>query len=128
MTGLSEVTMNNLDLDITESERLKADGMARAIASADRYSIHDCKTLWSRDALNIVIKYCKLFPHQGEFLTEDVRYWARSIGFREPYNTCAWGYVMKKAYNIGIIIPVGVGKSRRSVAHRAYTTIWKKAR
>jgi hypothetical protein len=62
-----------------------------------------------------------------EFMTEDVRAFAERNGLESPPNLKAWSGVMLRAAKMKIIKKVGIGQRKQPQAHRAFTTIWKRA-
>jgi hypothetical protein len=93
-------------------------GMLLAASHADRLN-----TDWTEDSTNVFKLYARLHP-QG-FMTEDVRLWSVKLGFTEPPDNRAWGYIARSLANQGYIEAVGYGKQRSATCHGSPKTIWK---
>lgn len=93
-------------------------GMLVAASHANRTSAE-----WSSEA-EILFKLHARFHPEG-FMTEDVRVWAVKLGFDEPPDNRAWGYVAKKLARQGYIEAIGYGKQRSATCHGSPKTIWK---
>lgn len=108
--------MNTLNADLAE---LGADvGMTLAASHADRV-----REEWSSQAEELFILYA--IQHPDGFMTEDVRNWAAKLGYDEPPDNRAWGYVAKKVAKAGHTYAAGFGKQRSSTCHGSPKTIWK---
>lgn len=78
---------------------------------------------WSELAEILFKLHARLHP-EG-FMTEDVRVWAVKLGFTEPPDNRAWGYIAKSLARQGYIEAIGYGKQRSATCHGSPKTIWK---
>lgn len=84
-------------------------GIARAEDRANRDHIQ-----WSEEAEAAVRLYCVQHPRK-QFLTEDVRAWAESMGLvSQPENGRAWGAVIQRCARLGLIRRVGYAPAKSS--------------
>lgn len=93
-------------------------GMMRSTNRADRVTDD-----WSDNA-ELLFKYYAMM-HRDGFMTEDVRVWAKKLGFAEPPDNRAWGSVARKLAKAKAICAVGYGKQRSVTCHGSPKTIWK---
>lgn len=108
----------NAALNIDLAQQGADTGMLVAASHADRLN-ND----WTEDSTNVFKLYARLHP-QG-FMTEDVRLWSVKLGFTEPPDNRAWGYIARSLANQGYIEAVGYGKQRSATCHGSPKTIWK---
>lgn len=104
---------------IEEGEKLKEQGMERALESAEKVD-----PFWRVKALDIVKEF--LNNHEGEFLTEDIRAYAALKDFPLPPSARAWGGVINKAAFDGLIKKVRVDMVTNPKAHRCFANVWIK--
>lgn len=108
-------------LNKLKAEYLKDDGLFRAVNNAD-----NTIDKWSESAYAMFLDYL-LMNSNIEFLAEDARVWCEQRGLATPPNKRAWGGIITKANNEGIIKFCGYGKTSNPQAHRAIAAIWRKA-
>lgn len=87
-----------------EAQRKANEGMARAVEHADRV-----KPSWSERALAALQVYC--LKHE-EFTAEEARAAMHKGGLPKPTDGRAWGWVFRKASNLGWIHRVGYAPRR----------------
>lgn len=107
-----------LELNLDYADLGAQTGMMRSSNHADRVTKD-----WSREA-ELLFQYYALM-HRDGFMTEDVRVWAKKLGFSEPPDNRAWGAVAKKLAKAERIRAVGYGKQRSVTCHGSPKTIWK---
>lgn len=96
-------------------------GMARAAARADRNAPN-----WTQDAFAALRLFLDEKP--GEFMSEDVRSFAeRTMGLIPAPDPRAWGSVMRRASNQGLVIQVAFRPSSNPQAHTRPTAVWRQA-
>jgi hypothetical protein len=108
--------------DQSIAERNKENGMHSAVAHADREVDG-----WSDRAYEILKTFlirCSLFD---EFMGEDIREYAKRLGFPDPPSERAWGAVIRRAAIKNLIKFVGYAKTTNPKAHRTPAALWKKA-
>lgn len=93
-------------------------GMALAASKADR-TIEN----WTDQSVELFKMYG--MTHRDGFMTEDVREWARKLGFQDPPDSRAWGMVARKLVKAGAIEAIGYAKQRSATCHGSPKTIWK---
>lgn len=103
-------------LDRSESEKLRNDGIRRAVDHADQR-----KPLWRLRALNFLKRYPK-----DRFMAEDLREWSYSAGLETPPSCRAWGWVIKEAQRQGLIDHAGYQLVKNPLAHRTPASVWIK--
>jgi len=82
-------------------------GMTLAASHADR-TVEN----WTEEAEELFTLYASMHPNG--FLTEDVRMWAKKLGFPPPPDGRAWGYIARKASVSGRIKSIGYAKAKSS--------------
>ena len=111
------------DAEITNVGRRKT-GAELAVCGAEQAADHAEQVApgWREMALQAVREFIK--QHNGAFLAEDVRTWARHI---PPVpSERAWGSVMLRASRLGLIINTGeTRKVKNATAHSANASVWK---
>jgi hypothetical protein len=108
---------------IADGERLKEDGMQRAIDHAD--AVSEISPQWSQRAFNAAVQYVREFPSGHQFKTEDVRLWAdKHNKIEQPPSDRAWGGVIVKLANQKLIYKVGHAVVNNPNAHRCFATLW----
>jgi hypothetical protein len=101
--------------------------MAQAIANGNeamRRSEHSAESEcpgWSEAAYLCVT----MFPKE-EFLVEEPREWAYSMGLHKPFEQRCWGQVIKNLIRDGVLIPNGFGRRQHIEGHGDMTNKWKK--
>ena len=77
---------------------------------------------WADEAYD----YLKLYIRRGhEFMAEDVRRWAKGWLLEDPPSKRAWGGVIRRAANAGLIEKVGIRQVQNQKAHCANANVWK---
>ena len=85
---------------------------------------------WKQYAMNYLVRYlAEIAPRisSREFMAEDVRNWAHRNGLELPPTGRAWGGIITKAANMGLIIKVGLGYTKNKKAHKTPAAIWRAA-
>ena len=103
-------------LDLFKSERLREDGITRAIENAERKSDN-----WMEKAVQFVVRFPK-----DRFMTEDVRVWSHENGLPIPPSARSWGAVIRAAEKLGVVRRVGYGSVSNPKAHRTPASVWTK--
>jgi hypothetical protein len=106
--------MIQLSMDL--SKKLKEDGMQRAVDHANTVT-----TGWSEKAFDFLKGYIAINPL---FMTEDVRYASQGI-VPSPPSQRAWGYVIRRAVQEGLIFRHDIKPVKNIKAHRANASVWK---
>lgn len=112
--------MRQLELDFTQAEINKQNGIEVAELNAEFHHPE-----WSTEALVWLCRFLRNYSF--DFMTEDVRLFAESNGFKAPVTSRSWGAVMLRASRAGIIKKVGYKSTRNPLAHRTPATLWSKA-
>lgn len=86
---------------------------------------NDAIEKWSDMAL-VMIEAFLAYRTSDPFLAEDVRSFATANGLPEPPCARAWGAVIKRASDAGLIAFSGYGKTSNPKAHRTPAALWKK--
>ena len=105
---------------IKEGERLRDEGLARAVDKADR----DCEK-WSDRVYQLFKGWLKDKPTNYEFMTEDFRRQNKDL-IDQPENLRAFGFICPKATREGLIRFVGNQKTKNSKSHRTPAGLWMK--
>lgn len=107
---------------VTEGQRLRDEGIQRAIEHADRENAG-----WSNRAANLFIEYMGLYGKGHRFKTEDVRIYGKlNDKIEEPPSNRAWGSVARKIVASGLIKSAGQATVTNPKAHCAFATLWEK--
>ncbi len=102
--------------DAAKAEQAKQDGINAAVNHADNVMPE-----WSDLAYDVLLKF--IAQHQGSFLAEDVREWGESM-LTDPPSKRAWGGVISKARNNGVIRCIGYGTTKNVKAHKTPASLW----
>lgn len=106
-----------LDIFIEEGERLRDQGMERAIRNAGE--------IWSLKAMDKLREFIK--ENQGEFMCEDIRAQAAmDESFPFPPSNRSWGSILKQAEKEGLIKNLGYGITKNPKSHRTPASVWIK--
>lgn len=97
-------------------EALAVDGMERAADHADAVSEG-----WRDRALRWVALYAHRHP---TFRCEQVRAHAESLGFSHPPDNRAWGYVMRRAQQMGYVEFVEYQPAQTARVHKTVVALW----
>ena len=97
-----------------DGKALKDQGMQQALEHADAV-VDD----WSERALEMLVNY----PEQS-FMAEDLREWAYKQGLPHPPSERAWGGIIGKARNKGLIMHGGFASVKNQKAHCTPASIW----
>jgi hypothetical protein len=100
--------------------QLKDAGMNQAVTHANAV-IED----WSERAFDILLSF--LLFRQGDFLCEDVREFAFSLGFPEAPSKRAWGAIIVRARKEGLITHKGYKPTNNHKAHKTPASAWSAA-
>lgn len=111
----------NQQLNIFEGRKLRDEGIARAVAKADK----ECAG-WSTMAFEMFEAWLSGWPAGYVFLIEDFRFAARMRGLPEPHSNRAFGGLARKASNNNLIRAVGMKQVKNANAHACYATQWEK--
>lgn len=107
------------DEEVELAERNRDIGMQTAVDHADRE-----QPKWS----DLAYKYLKMYLRDnpvGEFLAEDVRKWVGDE-LPEPPSNRAWGAVIKRAADNGLIRFLKYAPTKNPRAHRTPASVWEK--
>ena len=107
--------MEQLTLNFAGSQ-LAEQGIDTAVQHAD-----DCIPDWSKQAYNFALYYCRT---RTRFMAEDMRNASYCI-IPEPPHTRAWGGIIRRLQNNGIIRCVGISKVKNVTAHSANASVWE---
>lgn len=110
--------MEQLTINFTGSQ-LAEQGMNAAMQHAN-----DCMPDWSKQAYHFAITYCRT---RSRFMAEDMRNASDGI-VPEPPHTRAWGGIIRRLSNNGIIRCVGISKVKNVTAHSANASVWEVVR
>ncbi|MFH2064964.1 MAG: hypothetical protein ABIK15_07195 [Pseudomonadota bacterium] len=108
--------MNAMYQQLELGEFLKQRGMKRALNHAERHHVS-----WGDRALSMLRKFPK-----SRFQAEELRAWSYGQGLPEPPHGRAWGSVMLKAKNMGLIRCIGYQNVSNPNAHRTPAALWIK--
>jgi len=111
-----ETTETQLNIAF-EGERLRDEGIKRAIDHADRVEEN-----WQGRAFSIFQSYAR---SHDTFATEDVRSYALETGFPDAPDPRAWGAVAMKAVRSGLIKPSHFELAKGKSQHRTPIRVWK---
>lgn len=89
----------------------------RAADHADRASPG-----WADRAMVCVLNLC---ARNAVFTSEDARALAQTLELEAPPDPRAWGYVLKRARDLGYVRPVGFGISKLPHAHQRPVRRWE---
>lgn len=95
-------------------------GMQRAVDNAEAVAPG-----WPDRALTMLRRY--VAEVGGRFQAEDVRAFGVRYGFEEPPHKRAWGGVMVRARNLGLIRCVGTQPVSTKTSHCANAGLWEAA-
>jgi len=77
---------------------------------------------WSDAAYAKLVEFAK--QREGDWLCEEFRYWAVTNGLTKPENAKAFGSVITRALQAGVIRQAGVSKNTRNASFKAtYTRV-----
>lgn len=99
---------------VIDGRALKEQGMQQAIDHADAVVVD-----WSDQALAMLER----FP-ESRFMVEDLREWAYKQGLARPPSERAWGGVIAKARNAGMIMHNGFQSVKNPKAHCTPASCW----
>ncbi len=104
---------------MNEGERLKQEGMQRAIENADSRIAN-----WSISAYNLFLTYLKTVTQP--FMAEDFRKFAESKGLETPLTKRAYGPIMVRAKKEKLIKSIGYSHTDNPIAHNNLAGLWVK--
>lgn len=93
------------------------EGIDRAITHADAV-----EPLWRERAYSLLLAYTTL---RKSFLVEEAREWAEDRGLPYPPDKRAWGAVILRAAEAGVVSADGYGLVRDPKSHRHPATLWR---
>ena len=93
---------------------LRTQGIQQSLSNADKAVID-----WSVKALTLMNR----FP-ASRFMVEDLRAWAYQQGLPKPPSERAWGGVIAKAKNKGMILHSGYQSVKNPKAHCTPASCW----
>lgn len=102
-----------------EAERVTKEGIQKALNNADNHIEG-----WSNLAFSYLKEY--IDSHE-EFMVEDVRV-ASMVSIPVPPNTRAWGGIIIRARNEGLVKQIGYCCVKNEKAHMTPASIWRKIR
>jgi Asp-tRNA(Asn)/Glu-tRNA(Gln) amidotransferase A subunit family amidase len=105
-------------LDIKKAVLAKDEGIERAGDHADEVDPE-----WNNKAFEFLKRF--IANHNGTFMTEEVRVYAEQMDLGRPPDNRAWGGVIKRALNKGMIESCGYSKTRNVKAHRTPAAVWR---
>lgn len=108
-------------LSIFTGETLKEKGMAKAIANANRV-----ETGWSERAYQMFLKFIDGLPTDRKFMAETFRLYAFDHRLPAPPHLRAFGGIISRASNAGLIVRVTSAPVSNPKAHRALANVWRK--
>ena len=100
---------------IAIGEQLKLDGIIQAVDNANKKTEN-----WSDLAFIFLSKFIKT---NKVFMTEEVRNASKDF-IPEPPSNRAWGGIVVKAKNAGLIKHNGYSQVKNPKAHRANASVW----
>ena len=106
-------------LDFMKAEINRDNGMNVAVLNAD-----DRRTDWAIAAYEHLELF--LYHHQEPFMAEEARVFAEKVGFPEPPSKRAWGAIMIRAKNRGLIEFVCYHKTSNPKANATPAAVWRK--
>lgn len=104
----------------TEGAQLAAQGIATAIAHADRLSPD-----WSQRAYAMAREFLRTRTPLDRFQIEDVRDFATGRGLEEPPSLRAWGGITRRLKNESLLRAVGFAPVKNPRAHAAPTAVYE---
>lgn len=93
-------------------------GMARSTAHAD-----DLRADWSSTAYFMLRAFVR--RHEATFTTEKVRTWAHAKGLPVPPDGRAWGSILRRAAQEGLIRKLGYRQAEGRACHMHPVTLWR---
>jgi hypothetical protein len=108
---------SQIELNFSLSGELKNRGMEQAINHAC-----EMEDNWKERAYELLKTF--VLKTDVPFMAEQVRSYAALIGFPLPPSNRAWGGIISRAANSGLIQRVGIGKVSNTKAHQANASIW----
>lgn len=105
-------------LDFIEGAKLRDEGILKAVTHADKV-----KDNWSGDAIEMLKEFIRINP--GEFMCEDFRSYCAVIDFPLPPHARAFGHVIRKAGDMGIIEFIRYDKAKNPKCHRTPVSVWR---
>ena len=94
---------------------LRDEGIARAIGAT--------MPGWREEALAFVRDFCNT---RTTFTCEDVKTHAEGVGFPAPPDGRAWGGIMVRAKNAGLIVRAGYSTAKTPGSHMGTVAVWRR--
>jgi hypothetical protein len=107
-----------MERNLFTAEHLRDLGIAKAEDSANTV----CPN-WSDKAYELFKSWLHIAPK--EFMTEEFRAYAKGV-IEEPKSNRAFGAIVKRAAQEGIIYKKGYGRTSSPKTHKSPATIWSK--
>jgi hypothetical protein len=104
-------------LDINQGRQLRDLGIEKAVAHADQESAE-----WRVKAFELLKIFLK--DQHSSFMAEDFRRYSELVDFPQPPNAKAWGGIIVKAKNKGLIRFVTTRQVKNKKAHCANAAVW----
>ena len=104
-------------LDYVEGQRRRDAGMDQAVGNAEQK-----KPGWPEKALAFI----EMQPIGKVFMVEDIRVYACSRGLPRPPSNRAWGGVIKKARQLGLVKHIGYAPVKNPAAHAGMASQWQR--
>lgn len=79
---------------------------------------------WNERAYSFLERFLKI--KHGSFMTEDFRAWAAAHGLEYPPTNRAFGGIITKAKNNGLIKHIGWDSVKNSKAHATPASVWQR--
>lgn len=117
--------MNQAAMFDREGKVLRDIGMQQAVDHAEQVE-PGWKDLAYRYLQRFLNEYVPRLGLQS-FMAEDIRAWAHEQGLGRPPTARAWGGIIAKAANRGLIVKIGVQQVKNKTAHCANANLWRKA-
>lgn len=108
-------------LDIKAARKERDAGIEKAAAHAE-----EAMEGWNEKAYGVLLMF--LQNHTGPFMAEEVRSYAAMMDFPLPPSNRAWGGIIVKARNNGLIKRCGIQPVKNKKANCANAGVWRKAK
>lgn len=108
---------------IAEGERLRDEGLERAVTHADKVVPE-----WKDKCWSLFLEWLDRMPAGHRFLLEEFRLHCEAQGkIEQPPSNRAFGFLSVKAARAKLIFQCGTGKVNNPNAHRCNAGRWEKA-
>lgn len=106
-----------MQLDIFQGQSLRDAGIQAAVDHAE-----DVHPNWADRAYQALVTFIASRKKDEVFMAEDIRAVAKVA---EPPSQRAWGAIIRKAAQKGLIERCGTGAVKNATAHRALASVWR---